>query len=1439
MPPRRRTTTPSVARQHADWISLLRPDGPFVSVKVLAEALPQGLATVPDTKLERLVQAWDEVQAAPGELNSTWQGFVLGELLGLTGPLLAEGPNLPDGVRAYGPGDTRVRPDAVALGPDGAGGRVERLHIYRRGWGESLTKAAKDRRSAVDEAADLCRRRGVPLALLTNGQLWILVHARVQEASTVAVFDADLWLEERDLLRAFTTLLAATRVLKPALSADGTPTDSLAALFARSADAQAEVTTTLGRQVLRAVELLVGELSRLDRESGGELLAYVPERRVYQGALTVMMRLVFLLYAEDQRLLPVDAELYASSYSVGGLFDELEEAESRHGEVVVDRRRAAWPRLIALFGAVYGGCEHDDLRIPPYGGTLFDPDRFPWLAGMKVTDRVVHEILRALLILVGESGAPERLSYKGLNVEQIGHVYEGLLEFSCLRVAEPYVGLFGKAEPELPLVELERARREEPDFAAWLVRTCETTANRVTKALAAEPKPTDRERLRTACENDDALAERVLPFLGLLRQDLRGWPTVFPAGSLVITQVGDRRATGTHYTPRTLAEEVVEHTLAPLCFSPGPAEGAEPGVWRVKRWDELLKLKVLDPAMGSGAFLVSACRYIADRIVDDWERNDVPGEILDAVGPDYDRDGLLLEARRRVAASCIYGVDRDEQAVELAKLSLWLVTLAKDKPFSFLDHALRCGDSLIGVVDDRQLRAFHLDPTAGDFHNSRLSNTLGETVEAILAEAERLRVEIEQEPVRDADHGRELETKLTTVEALTERLRFASDAIVAAALAAADAQKQTRPPYWEEQEDRDEYGRILFGLAEDAEKVLLPLTRAMELAGDPSEEGYGARLAELVADPWSAEDGELHRAVTHAEEAEKRVRGLIVPMLTGDGRRPEPIRPLHWPLEFPEVMRGGGFSAVVGNPPFIGGQRLTGSVGDDVREFLVMYVAEGRRGSADICAYFLLRELEVAPAGRVGIIATNTISQGDTREVGLDQAYERGWRVYRTVKSQPWPGTASLEVSLVWAGHPREQEPRLRNGRKVPAITSSLDPEGRVEGHPYRLAANAGQSFQGSNILGLGFTMSPEEAAALIEANPRNRDVLFPYLNGEDLNSRPDCSGRRWVINFRDWSIEQAQKYPELFEIVERQVKPERARNSDRRRREIWWRFTRPTVELYEAIANLERVLVIARVSKTGLPVLVPTGQVMSEQVVVFATDQSADFALLTSAFHFAWWTVMGQSTMRSDARYTPSDGFETFPQPTRTERMDRAGAELHEVRSELMIGWDLGLTKFYNMINNPAESDPMVQRIRELHVEIDKAVLEAYAADEEREPAIRDYEARKAKALLPAWSEVVLDHGFHDHGQGVRWTVGAQARLDILDKLLALNHYRHKEESQTGIRRPKKSTRKRTAAGRTTLPVSSAAQAAGHTGVSSPTEGEPAVVVFDDGLFPPDGALF
>src|SRR6185312_5483279 len=124
----------------------------------------------------------------------------------------------------------------------------------------------------------------------------------------------------------------------------------------------------------------------------------------------------------------------------------------------------------------------------------------------------------------------------------------------------------------------------------------------------------------------------------------------------------------------------------------------------------------------------------------------------------------------------------------------------------------------------------------------------------------------------------------------------------------------------------------------------------------------------------------------------------------------------HWPLEFPEVMvERGGFDAFVCNPPFMGGQKITGNLGDAYREFLVVQLAKGRRGSADLCTYFFLRASRLLrEAGLLGFLATNTIAQGDTREVGLEQMIASSCVLPRAVSSQPWPGAASLEVALVW-----------------------------------------------------------------------------------------------------------------------------------------------------------------------------------------------------------------------------------------------------------------------------------------------------------------------------------------------------------------------------------------------------------------------------------------
>jgi hypothetical protein len=807
----------------------------------------------------------------------------------------------------------------------------------------------------------------------------------------------------------------------------------------------------------------------------------------------------------------------------------------------------------------------------------------------------------------------------------------------------------------------------------------------------------------------------------------------------------------------------VKYTLEPLCYSPGPADGAEEDDWRVRHADELLKLKVLDPAMGSGAFLVSACRYLGDRLVEAWERDGYPDTVATALGPDFDRDDAALEARRRIAARCLCGVDRDDAAVELGKLSLWLVTLAKDQPFSFLDHALRCGDSLVGLTSEAQVEAFHLDPERGRMINARMSGAIDEIAGPILTRVRELREEIEAEPVRDPHQGHVLMDKLAETEQLTERLRTLADGVAAAALSTAG-------------QSAEAFDDRLTGLSHKAQLLL------------------------------TTDDTES------VMEAAFRVQ--IEPSLKGP--RTEPIRPLHWPLEFPEVMDRGGFDAVVSNPPFIGGKKISGALGTDFREYLKQHVARDKSGNADLCSYFLLRDLSIARRGRIGIIATNTIAQGDTREVGLDQAVDMYWDIYRAEKSQPWPGTASLEVSMVWTGHAGECELRVLDGSQVSCITPSLDPRARVSGNPYRLRANEGQSFQGSIVLGSGFLMEPKEAQALMQQDGCNGRVLFPYLNGEDLSSRWDCVASRWVINFGLMTEPEARQFPDCWGYAESHVLREREQLSAKAYPGLldrWWQYWRPRAEMTNAIAGLDRVLVFAQTTRTQMPLLVPARQVLSHMLVVIATGDTGRLAFHSSDFQF-WWTVSYGSTLETRLRYIPSDCFETLARPRSTPRLEQAGAELDTFRRGVMERRRIGLTPLYNLVHDPAAIDEDVDRLRRVHQEIDLAVAEAYALDEEREAAIAESEDRMALGRLPRWREIELAHGFHETRQGLRFTVSPDARTDMLDKLLALNHYRHEQEVEQGLLSERRSRRHRPAV----------------------TAGDP----FDEGgLFQPEGTLF
>ena len=273
-----------------------------------------------------------------------------------------------------------------------------------------------------------------------------------------------------------------------------------------------------------------------------------------------------------------------------------------------------------------------------------------------------------------------------------------------------------------------------------------------------------------------------------------------------------------------------------------------------------------------------------------------------------------------------------------------------------------------------------------------------------------------------------------------------------------------------------------------------------------------------------------------------------------------PLAPFHWEVEFPEVFdrENPGFDAFVGNPPFAGKNSVAaGNVGG-YPDWLKTRHDESH-GNVDLVAHFFRRAFDLVRAGGTfGLIATNTIAQGDTRSSGLRWICEHGGEIYRATKRYQWPGEAAVVVSVLHVaktGEARDERTGSRNveaadsedrhatgrfpgrrmldGAKVDAITAFLFHRG---GHadPVRLQANAGKSFQGSIVLGMGFTFddtdkkgvaSPlAEMQRLIELEPRNREAIFPYIGGEEVNTSPTHAHHRYVINFRDWPLRRADR---------------------------------------------------------------------------------------------------------------------------------------------------------------------------------------------------------------------------------------------------------------------------------------------------------------------------
>jgi hypothetical protein len=930
---------------HREWLGFVQPEGLVVSPAALVNAQAWLDRNVVDEQA-RLRALFPQKDDEPAEPIVPDVRTLLREVLGWRAEDLREPPaELAVSLPEYG---ETLRPTWVVAAPEAA--------TNGAGPWQMLVQELPPR-TPLDDAGDpdprrwqaspqarferLLRDREVSTGLLANGTHLRLVYAPHGETSGHCTFPVAAMAEVagRPILAALKLLLSAERlfVLPPA--------ERLPALLAESRKYQNLVSTQLADQVLAALwELLRGfQAADAARDAAilREPLREDPDH-IYGGLLAVLMRLVFILYAEDRGLLPRD-EVWTRHYSLGGLYERLRADAGRFPDTM-DRRYGAWAQLLALFRLLHDGGGHGGLRLPARRGGLFDPDRYPFLEGRPwrsarqrgervepplVSDGVVYRVLDALLVLDGE-----RLSYRALDVEQIGSVYEAIIGFELLEATGPTVAVRSSKGAPVP-IDLEALIATAPGGrVAWLREQTDQTIDG--KAAAA---------LRDAGAPEEAVA-------ALARRVVKAvTPAIAPPGTLVLRPTEERRRSGSFYTPRSLTEPIVRTTLRPVLAALGERPAPE----------QILALTVCDPAMGSGAFLVEACRQLGDALVAAWQAHGRPP----AIPPDEDE---VLHARRLVAQRCLYGVDRNPMAVDLAKLSLWLTTLARDHDFTFLDHALRPGDSLVGLTA-QEIVAFDWTPAG------RPLPYLRALLEDRLATARALRARITEAGDEAADEPA-LRLALREADEALDALRLVGDLVVAA--------------FFEGSGDRERL-----------------------------------RLRRDIADEY----------VAHHNTPE-RFRARVEALRS---RRP-PVRPFHWEIEFAEVFgrECPGFDAIVGNPPFMGGSKISSVLGPAYRGWLST-IHRASHGNADLVAHFYRRAFGlVREDGTFGLIATNTIAQGDTRATGLAWLCTNGGTIFAARRRLKWPGEAAVVVSVVHVRRGRLDGPYDLDGRAVPMITAYL-----------------------------------------------------------------------------------------------------------------------------------------------------------------------------------------------------------------------------------------------------------------------------------------------------------------------------------------------------------------------------------------------------------------
>jgi len=493
-------------------------------------------------------------------------------------------------------------------------------------------KAQRDMANPSYQIDNYLRATPAKWAILTNGRMWRLYHedtsVKMDCYYEVNLPDLINRIEESGDITLFKYFYLFFRL--EAFPQVPLGTSFLDRVREESAAYAQKIGNDLQENVYKAMKVLA--VGFFAEQSNSLSHALEDIRDVQDNSMRLLYRLLFIFYAESRKLLNTDNKHY-QEMSLRKLKEEISEKIDQ-GETMLAVRSTYWEGLKDLFRLINDGSEafgypKEEFYIPAYNGGLFDPSKNPFLTQKKIGNSYLAEAIDLLARSPGE-GKMVFVDYSSLDIRHLGSIYEGILEYK-LHLAK------------VPMVAVKEKGKE-----VWLPA-------------------------------------------GEAGKSKKFSDSVRPGGLYLVTDKGERKATGSFYTPEYIVKHLVKNTLAPL-IDPMMEEAIWSEDLRKDLLKKLLSIKVLDPAMGSGHFLVEATDYIAREIIHAKEiarHEELESEDI--------AENDIHWARREVVRNCIYGVDLNPMAVELAKLSLWLTTVASNKPLSFLDHHLRCGNSLIGA----------------------------------------------------------------------------------------------------------------------------------------------------------------------------------------------------------------------------------------------------------------------------------------------------------------------------------------------------------------------------------------------------------------------------------------------------------------------------------------------------------------------------------------------------------------------------------------------------------------------------------------------------------------------------------------------------------------------------------------------------------------------